>query len=103
MYYYSGLGVASDWLKKVSLVAWLIRSTTQIWVVTCFKSMEFLCLFFRHHFARIRVAASQNFDCFLRLFNIGESLVSSFFIRVSDVIRESLSFTFTETANIRFK
>ena len=37
------------------------------------------------------------------MFNIGESLVSSYFIRVSDVIRETLSFTFTETAKVRFK
>ena len=31
--YYLDLGIASDWLKQISLAARPIRSTTQIWVV----------------------------------------------------------------------
>ena len=41
------LGSASDWLKQIFLAAQLIRSTSQIWV----EGMEFLCSFFRGHFA----------------------------------------------------
>ena len=33
-YHYPDLGSASDWLRQVSLAAWLIRSTTQIKVKT---------------------------------------------------------------------
>ena len=32
--HHSGLGSASDWLKKISFAAQPIRSTTQIWIVT---------------------------------------------------------------------
>ena len=32
--HYPDLGSASDWLNQVSYAARLIRSTTQIWVVT---------------------------------------------------------------------
>ena len=34
-HYYPELGSASDWLNQISYVAQPIRSTTQIWVVTC--------------------------------------------------------------------
>ena len=40
--HHSDLGRASDWLKQIYHAAPLIRSTTQIWVVTCAISMEFL-------------------------------------------------------------
>ena len=33
--HYPDLDGASDWLKQISLTARSIRSTTQIWVVTC--------------------------------------------------------------------
>ena len=33
--HYPDLGCASDWLKRISLAVRPIRSTTQIWVVTC--------------------------------------------------------------------
>ena len=33
--HYPDLGSASDWLNQISLAARPIRSTTQIWVVTC--------------------------------------------------------------------
>ena len=35
MHHYPDLGSASDWLNQISHVARTIRSTTQIWVVTC--------------------------------------------------------------------
>ena len=34
MCHYPDLGSASDWLKQISQAAWLIRSSTQLWVVT---------------------------------------------------------------------
>ena len=33
--HYPDLGSASDWLKQISSMGWTIRSTTQIWVMTC--------------------------------------------------------------------
>ena len=42
-----------------------IRSTTQIWVVTCH-----LHLLLRHHFMRKPVATLPNFGCFLRLLEL---------------------------------
>ena len=32
--HYPDLGIASDWLKKISYAAGPVRSTTQIWVAT---------------------------------------------------------------------
>ena len=44
---YPDLGCASDWLKWISLVAWPIRSPTQIWVVTSHQYV----LVLQHNFA----------------------------------------------------
>ena len=47
-----------------------IRSTTQIWAVARHGyGQEFLCSFFRRHFARKPPVASQDVFCFLRLQN----------------------------------
>ena len=44
-----------------------IRSSTQIQVLTLHKSMEFLCLFLRHHILGKLVVASWNIGCCLSL------------------------------------
>ena len=54
------MGSASDWLIGT---AWLVRSTTQIWVVTRHQ----YGILRRHFVGQISGGASRNFGCFLTL------------------------------------
>ena len=60
---YPDLGRASDQLKQISLTALPIRSTTQIWVVTC----DISALVPQTSFCGEPPVGSQNVGCFLRL------------------------------------
>ena len=67
-HHYSDLGGASDWLNQISHAAQLIRSTTQIWVVTRHQYGTSVPVS-RRHFTGKPVMGSQNVRCFLRLDN----------------------------------
>ena len=73
--HYPDVGSASDCLKRDSLAAQPIRSTTKIWVLHV-TSMEFLRSLLRRRFARVQVATSRDVGCFLRL---GERLCEAYF------------------------
>ena len=67
-------GSASDWLNQISHVAWPMRSTTQIWVVTCHQYG--ICgSFLRCHLAGKPVVASPNVGCFVRLFSLQNNVI----------------------------
>ena len=56
---YVDQGTASDWLKRISLGARPIRSTTQIWVVTRHRHRISKVLDKRYSLLRLLTAASQ--------------------------------------------
>ena len=64
--HYPDLGSVSDWLNQISHLSRVIRSTTQIWVVTRYQ-YGISALFLRRHLAGKQVAASPNVGCCVRL------------------------------------
>ena len=74
--HYPDLGSASDWLKQISLAARLIRSITQIWVVTT------------RHLCGISADSPQ------MPFNWSRREISAYFLRlgVSEIINTSYLF-----------
>ena len=64
--HYHDLGSTSDWMYQISHAARPIRSTSQIWVVTCHQ-YGISTLFLRRYLAGKPVVASPNVGCFLRL------------------------------------
>ena len=84
---YTDLDSAADWLKLVSLAARLIRSITQIEVVTRHQ-YGISTLVPQTLFAGKALVASGNVGCFLRLLLwIGKILLSSFWSCCTDIDR----------------
>ena len=74
IYHYADLSSASDWLKKISHAAQLIRSTSQIISMVfqpglqVLSGMVFLSLSFRRHFAGNQVVESRNVGMLISYF-----------------------------------
>ena len=63
--HYPDMASASDWLKEISLATRPIRSTTQIWVVTCHQ-FGITAVIAQMSFCRESSGASRNIGFFLR-------------------------------------